>query len=136
MTKITEVLKIIAPHLGEYVSVTSAIAIAEAIEDVYVFDAEAWVTARKDEYQDRRINAIKDLRDAAKEFGVVMGLKEAKDVVDKVFPPRRPSVLSPHPVDNYETPVEDEDGSLAYARMLERRAEEGTYSDPYYHEPF
>jgi hypothetical protein len=138
MTKITEVLKIIAPIAGDYTSISQAIAVAEAIESLYIFDAEKWVREHMDEYEGRRIAAIRDLRNVSAEFSTdhrPMGLKESKDIVDKVMP-YVPSPVPPHPVDDYETPVEDEDGSLAYARMLERRAEEGTYSDPYYREPF
>jgi ribosomal protein L7/L12 len=156
MAKIVEVLKIIAPYLGEYVSTATAIEVAEKIEAIYVFDPEAWVESHKDEYEGRKIQCIKDLRQAALDHGMVLGLKEAKDVVVAAMPWKdtrtqpaldalREKLNAPSPLDNYCSdpdccdPRHGEDEDRAYAEYRERMAENGTWfgvPGPLDEEPF
>jgi ribosomal protein L7/L12 len=73
-------------------------------------------------HRDHKIVFIKDVREVAKTHDIGYGLKECKDAVE--------AFLAAHPaaeqVEEFHPWEEDEDGSLAYARMLERR------SDPYF----
>lgn len=106
-------------------TISMALAHADEIVKIFSFDPKEWAEAHKHEFGVRKIHFIKALRAAAYEFdGSTLGLKECKDIVEAVV---GSPALAPRPSPVTFEPLHDEDGSEAFARMLERRAEEGTW---------
>jgi hypothetical protein len=90
-------------------------------------------------HRDRKINFIKDIRAEGSRVGMTIGLVDAKDAAETILSEyhiemlRQKLVGEGAPEWEAQPLEEDEDGSLAFARMLERKAE-ATYD--YNEEPF
>lgn len=138
-------------------SAAQVLTFTHQVYNIMVFSPEAWVAEHVGEYSNpvRKIQMIKDLRDAAREAGAqTPGLKECKDLVETVLPtvtaapaPSPVPLWSPPPLDNTCTdpmccpqPTQDEmdaearaeqaaeeQADIDFARYRERLAETGTW---------
>ena len=82
---------------------------------------------KADVHRDRKINFIKDIRAYGYDgYGMTIGLVDAKAAAERI-------ITEYDQEQAHAGYIEDEDGSLAFARMLERKAEQ---SYDYNEEPF
>lgn len=132
MTKIKEVLETLS-DLAPAMPLSEALRVAEKIEAIYTpLTPESWAKANVSKfYSEHKIQFIKDIRAAVPGTSLVDAKNAAEDAIsDWSLARLREKLLSPHPVDDYNsatTAYLDEDGDMAFARDRERMAEQGTW---------